>query len=168
MPTDQSESGDDKVEIIAPSFRLQKKLGGPASRILTPVAYEKAQKALDDAIPPIAQEVGRLVKELELAVHSRAPNARDHIWETAHEIRGLAGTAGKKSLGEAANIMCRYLNGSESGFKADPAILFTITFVAVQALKEGADEDPMITTLLTDSARAVSVQRAREGRGESD
>jgi chemotaxis protein histidine kinase CheA len=163
-----SDIDDGEVEIMPANFRLQKKLGGAAGRILTPLAYEKARTALNDFMPPLTDEVGRLMKELELAVRRRDSNARDVIWNNAHEIRGLAGTAGKKSLGQAADLMCRYLNGSERGFQADPTVLSTIAIVAMQAVKEGADEDPMVEMLLTDSARAVAVQRTREGRGESD
>lgn len=168
MPVEISEMEDDFVEITPPNFRLQKKLGGAAGRILTPLAFQKAQQALDAAIPPLNDEVGRLMKELELAVRRRDSNARDVIWNNAHEIRGLAGTAGKKSLGQAADLMCRYLNGSDLGFQADATVLSTIAIVAMQAVKDGADNDPMIKMLLTDSARAVVAQRNREGRGGAD
>jgi hypothetical protein len=168
MPMEVSDMDDGEVEITPPNFRLQKKVGGPVGRILTPVAIEKAQKALDGVLPPLTSEVDRLMKELELAVRRRDADARDVIWNNAHEIRGLAGTAGKRSLGEAADLMCRYLNGSERNFQADPTVLSTIAIVAMQAVKDGADEDPMVKMLLTDSARAVAVQRTREGRGQSD
>jgi chemotaxis protein histidine kinase CheA len=163
-----TEMSDDEVEIIPANFGLQKKLGGAAGRLLTPVVFEKAQKALEAELPPLTDEVGRLMKELELAVRRRDKNARDVIWSNAHEIRGLAGTAGKKSLGQAADLMCRYLNGSESSFQADPTVLSTIAIVAMQAVKEGADTDAMVEMLLSDSARAVAAQRKREGREASD
>jgi chemotaxis protein histidine kinase CheA len=163
-----TEMSDDEVEIIPANFGLQKKLGGAAGRLLTPVMFEKAQKALEAELPPLTDEVGRLMKELELAVRRRDKNARDVIWSNAHEIRGLAGTAGKKSLGQAADLMCRYLNGSESNFQADPTVLSTIAIVAMQAVKEGADTDAMVQMLLSDSARAVAAQRKREGREASD
>ena len=53
------------VELIAPSFRLQWKMGGPASRMLTPEAYRKANAALEEIIPPIDDEVRRLLQELQ-------------------------------------------------------------------------------------------------------
>lgn len=158
----------DIVEIMPPNFRLQKKIGGSAGKIISPLTIQKSQSALQDAMPPLTDEVGRLMKELEQAVRRRDANARDVIWNNAHEIRGLAGTAGKKSLGLAADLMCRYLNGSDSNFQPDPTVLSTIAIVALQAVKEGADEDPMVKMLLTDSARAVIVQRRREGRIDSD
>lgn len=167
MSVQHLDEGDD-VEITPPSFRLQKKLGGTAGKILSPVAVQRAQKALEQVIPPLTEEVSRLLRELETAVRHRDANSRDLIWGHAHEIRGLAGTAGKKSLGQAADLMCRYLNGSDSAFQADPTVLSTIAIVAMQAVKDGADEDPMVRMLLTDSARAVAVQRNREGRSASN
>lgn len=109
-----------------------------------------------------------MMSVLEQAVRYRDEHARDTIWNIAHELRGLAGTAGKKSLGIAADLICRYLNGSPSSFKADPTTLSTIAVVAMQAVKPGADSDPMIKMLLTDSARAIQAQRRREGREGSE
>jgi hypothetical protein len=159
---------NENAEIVPPNFGLQRKLGGPASRALSPLAIERSQKALNEVKPPLNVEVARLMAELEHAVQNATPDARDIIWSNAHEIRGLAGTAGKKSLGEAADLMCRYLNGTEASFKTDRAVLSTIAIVAVQAMKDGADEDPMIRVLLIDGAQAIAVQRAREGRPPSD
>ena len=167
MPVDTTTDAT-RVSMTPPNFNLQKKLGGAAGKILTPVAFQKAQQALNAALPPLTDEVERLMVELEQALQRRDTGARDLIWNNAHEIRGLAGTAGKKSLGAAANLICKYLDGSSSNFEADPTVLATIAIVARQATKEGADENPMINMLLTDSARAVAVQRNREGRGVSD
>jgi hypothetical protein len=166
-------NNSDDVHIIQPSFTLQRKVGGSATRLLNPTALKRAEVALEAVIPPLNQEVERLLRELELAVGKDGKgasivSARDVIWKNAHEIRGLAGTAGKKSLGLAADIICRYLNGTANDFTADPTVLSTICVVATQALKDGADEDPMVTMLLTNSARAVVVQRNREGRGDPE
>jgi hypothetical protein len=165
-PTNTLAIGD--AMIIQPNFGLQRKLGGAAGRVLSPLALKRAETALAEAIPPVEEEVMRLLRELEEAVRSKAAGSRDLIWLNAHEIRGLAGTAGKRSLGLAADIMCRYLNGTDSSFQADRAVLATIATVAQQALKLGADEDEMVKMLLTDSARAVIVQRKREGRSIED
>jgi hypothetical protein len=154
--------------IIQPSFALQRKLGGAAGRVLSPLAVKRAETALEMVIPPVSDEVMRLLSELEDAVGQNQAGSRDVIWKNAHEMRGLAGTAGKRSLGLAADAMCRYLNGSDANFKADRNVLATIATVAKQALKDGADEDPMVKMLLIDCSRAVTVQRKREGRSEGD
>jgi HPt (histidine-containing phosphotransfer) domain-containing protein len=164
----ETDTSDDCVEVIPPNFRLKRLIGGAASKALNPAIYEKSQKSVEALLPQLTQEVGRMMADLEHAVRHRGEDARDTIWNIAHELRGLAGTAGKKSLGTAADLICRYLNGSPSSFKADPAVLSTIAVVAMQAVKQGADTDPMIKMLLVDSARAVLSQRRREGRGISE
>jgi hypothetical protein len=166
MSNIQQTSQNDSVEVILPDFRLQNKLGGAADKLLNPAAVKRAAAALASVVPPLADEVTRLVHELNAAVLQPKQNARDLIWSNAHEIRGLAGTAGMKSLGITANLICRYLNGTGSDFKADPKVLSTIAVVALQALKKGADEDAMVRTLINDSAQAVTVQLKREGRSE--
>lgn len=163
-----TDTAEEVVQVIPPNFRLQRLIGGTASRTLNPAIYEKSQKSVEALLPQLTEEVGRMMADLEYLVRHRGEDARDRIWNIAHELRGLAGTAGKKSLGTAADLICRYLNGSPSSFKADPAVLSTITVVAMQAVKEGADSDPMIKMLLVDSTRGVLAQRRREGRGLSE
>ncbi|MFN5269288.1 MAG: hypothetical protein ACK5XZ_13575 [Hyphomonadaceae bacterium] len=152
------------VELIAPSFRLQRKMGGPASRMLTPEAYRKANAALEEIIPPIDDEARRLLQELQDALQAMLPGGRDIMWNNAHEIRGLAGTVRKDTLGQAANLICHYLNDTASDFIPDQGVMQTIVVVAHQALREDADTDPMIKVLVQDGARAVLAQRHREGR----
>jgi hypothetical protein len=43
--------------------------------------------------------------------------------------------------------------------------LTTIATVALLAVRDGADGDPMVKKLLADSVLAVDAQRQREGRG---
>lgn len=157
-----------EAQIIQPNYFLQRKLGGPAGRVINPFSIKRAEAALAIAVPPIDEEVRRLLSELQVAVNSKASNARTLIWDHAHEIRGLAGTASKACLGEAADIMCRYLNGTPPRFAPDETVLSTIAIVALLAVKEGADNDPMVRKLLADSILAVDAQRHREGRGPSD
>jgi hypothetical protein len=154
----------DAVQMIAPNFGLQAKIGGPAAKILTPAVYQRAQKSLDAALPRLNEEVDRLLTDLEHVIRQREDNARDVTWGIAHELRGIAGTAGKMSLGVAADHICRYLNGTNTAFKPDASVLTTIATVAMYAVKDGADTDPMIKMLLTDCAQAVDIQRRREGR----
>ena len=156
------------VEITEPSFHLQRKVGGPAANILTAAKRKSAEEALLKVIPPVADEVRRLLDEMQEAIRRRAHCLRDLVWSSAHEIRGLAGTTGRNSLGQAANLMCHYLNDTDSDFNPDPNIVATISVVAMHAVHETADKDPMVRTLLVDCAKAVIAQRNREGRGRAD
>jgi hypothetical protein len=157
-------SEDTPVEVIAPSFLLQRKIGGPVSRVLNPEAYRRANAELEKVVPPVEDEVRRLLQELQEALQAKKPGGRDTMWNNAHEIRGLAGTVRKICLGQAANLICHYLNDTGPDFIPDQAVMQTIVVVAIQALREDADTDPMIKVLVQDGARAVLVQRHREGR----
>lgn len=155
-----------KAQIVEPNYFLQRKLGGPAGRMINPLSIKRAEVALLLAVPPIDEEVRRLLQELTLAITTGEGISRTLIWGYAHEIRGIADTADRVRLGEAADIMCRYLHGTDPTFSPDPAVLSTIATVATLALRDGADSDPMVAQLLADSTRAVDSQRHREGRGE--
>lgn len=155
------------ADIIDPNFFLQRKLGGPAGRMINPTSIKRAEAALQNALPDVDFEVRRLLSELQRCVAAKDPAARMLIWNNAHEIRGIAGTASKTCLGEAADILCRYLHGSDDNFTPDPIVLSTIATVALLAVRDGADGDVMVRQLLADSVRAVDAQRLREGRGWS-
>jgi hypothetical protein len=155
---------DHSVHLIPPSFRLQRKVGGPAAHVLTPDVYRKAEMVVADLVPPLEVEVHRLLDELYEVLTTRQPRARDLIWSNAHEIRGLAGTVGKVCLGQAANLICQYLHDTKSSFEPDREVMQTIVVIAFQALRDDADEDPMIKVLVQDGARAILAQRHREGR----
>lgn len=154
----------DEALITAPSFALQRKVGGPVARILTPERVKKAEGAVEKLVPPLVDLVTLLLKQMEANVRSRPNGLRDALFRDAHELRGLAGSANRQRLGLAANLICRYLEDTPADFQPDPALLSTITVVAMHACTEAADSDPMIQTLLQDAAKAVMVQRQREGR----
>jgi HPt (histidine-containing phosphotransfer) domain-containing protein len=162
-PLDAATSAD--AEIIAPSFALQRKVGGPVARLLTPERVKKAEANVQTLVPPLKDEVARILREMEALVATRRSGLRDKVFAQAHEIRGLAGTAGRQRLGQAAHLLCRYLEDTPATFVPDANLLSTITVVATYACTDTADSDPMIATLINDAARAVVVQRRREGRG---
>jgi HPt (histidine-containing phosphotransfer) domain-containing protein len=154
------------AEIIAPSFALQRKVGGPVARLLTPERVKKAEANVETLVPPLKDEVARILRKMEALVASRPAGLRDKVFACAHEIRGLAGTARRQKLGQAAHLLCRYLENTPASFVPDANLLSTITVVATYACVDTADADPMIAMLINDAARAVVVQRRREGRGD--
>jgi hypothetical protein len=154
------------LEIIPPSFVLQRKVGGSAARLITPDAVSKAQSNVDSLRPPIQKEVARLLEEIARAARVRDKSARDIIWSRAHEIRGLAGSAKRAKLGQISNILCQYLNDSDGDFKPDPNLITTITVAALHTLREGSDDDKLVEILVNDCARAAQRQKVRENRGD--
>ncbi|MEN9873489.1 MAG: hypothetical protein RL186_386 [Pseudomonadota bacterium] len=164
MSRTQPNPKPDQVQIISPDYRLQRKLGGPAGDVLSPAAMQRAQAAIDNLLPQLNAEITRLFAALETAVTRHSANSRDTIWNAAHELRGLSGTAGKTGLGEAANIICMYLEGTGEASPLDKPLLAMLIEICKQANKDGADQDPMVQILLSDGTRAVTTQRKREGR----
>jgi hypothetical protein len=163
--TQASSMSADACEVTAPNFFLQRKLGGPAGRVLNPINVKRAQTAMEGAMPAIEAEIDRLLRELHLAVEAGAIGGKVQISQIAHQIAGLATTASKRFLAQAADIICRYLDGTQTAFQPDKAVLSTIATVAMLAMRTGADADPMVEKLIGDGVRAVDAQRRREGRG---
>lgn len=157
-------SAGDGVTVVPPSFALQKKVGGPAARLLTPDRVRRAETAVARLVPPLREVVRRQLERLQDLSRGPMDGRRDPIFAEAHELRGLAGTAGWQRLGQMANLLCRYLEDTPATFRPDAALLGTITVVAGLAASDTADTDPVIGTLVADAARAVLVQRRREGR----
>lgn len=154
------------VDIIPPSYILQRKVGGSAARLITPSTVSKAQANVDALRPPIQKEVARLLEEIARAARVRDKGARNIIWTRAHEIRGLAGSAKRARLGEVSNILCHYLNDTKEDFIPDANLITTITVAALHTLKEGSDDDLLVEVLVRDCHVAAGIQKRREGRGD--
>lgn len=160
---------DGDVTILPPNTALQRKVGGSAGKLLSPDKVRRAEKELalvsaDTVRPNVIERLNRIQ---ELA-SKRNGDAFDQIWTHAHEIRGMAGTADMKGLGKAANLLCRYLDDSPAGFMPDANVVTSLVVTGLQAVREGADEDSLMEILLKDCAKAVEVQRKREGRSRTD
>jgi hypothetical protein len=154
------------AEILAPNFGLQRKVGGSAARLMTPERVTKSEAALEALVPPLQELVRELIERINAAVRGQGPGMRDAVWADAHELRGLAGTARRVRLGQSADFMCRYLNDTPPDFVPEPVLMGTFAVIAMQCCRDGADDDPVLETLLTNAAKAVAVQRRREGRGD--
>ncbi len=155
-------------DIFPPSFLLQRKIGGKAARLITPDAAAKSQANVDALRPPIQRAITLMLEEIAYASRVRGKGSRDLIWAKAHEIRGLAGSAKRVKLGQISDILCHYLNDAPSDFIPDPNMITTISVAALHTLRENADSDILVETLVNDCARAAAAQRKREGRGEMD
>lgn len=159
-----NQSSGVNAQVLEPSYFLQRKVGGPASRMINSLSIKRAEAALQSVLPALEEEVLKLVATLQILVSSKSNEACVLIWQNARHLSGIAGYVGKVSVGQTADILCQYLDGTTTGFQPDPKLLSTIATVISLALKNGADDDPMVGQLLADSLLAVKVQRQREGR----
>jgi hypothetical protein len=156
------------VTILPPSTALQRKVGGSVARLLSPEKVRRAEKELEVvAASSVRPDIIARLQHIRDLAATRAKDSLALVWSHAHEIRGMAANARMARLGVAADLMCRYLDDSPAGFTPDPNVLTTIVVTSMQAAREGAETDPLVAILLVDCAKAVDVQRAREGRKRS-
>ncbi|HSZ73630.1 MAG TPA: hypothetical protein VK779_02335, partial [Rhizomicrobium sp.] len=101
----------ENVEIIAPADYPQvaapKAAAEMAAELKSPEAIEKAEEIIAEQQPDLRGGVIAHVERLEAA---NADGDIATLYEEAHEIRGLADTAGLRAAGRIANGLCRYLD----------------------------------------------------------
>lgn len=152
------------VEIIEPSFGIQTKMGGSAKMFATDKKIKQAEDNLAELVPPLQKVVSLMLKDISKLARFRGDNARNGIWDHAHEIRGLAANANLSLLGLVANQICIYLNDTPDDYHPDADLITTLTVAALHTLKPEADKDEIIETLVNDCSKAVQAQIKREGR----
>lgn len=98
----------------------------PKDRQKAAIASLRSSATLAKAGRVIAQRTAQLRAVLDMVAQMDA-GARDGDWPAAfaaaHEIRGLAGTAGLSATGRIANGFCHYLDALQRmGAEPDPAV----------------------------------------------
>lgn len=151
-------------EFFAPSFNLQRKLGGSAMQLLTPEKLKSAEARLATLVPPLDQEVKRMFAKIGNEISKTSGVNYNDIWQLAHNLRGFAANAGRRDLGEICNLLCLYLEGAENGFIADTKMVSTINITAEFTLSENNQDAETMDALIKNCRKAVIAQRKREGR----
>jgi hypothetical protein len=112
-----------RTQIIPPDAYPQLVGKGDAASIAhalrSPAIAERGARVIEEQCETLHVAVHALVDDLE-----KAGPAHDLVLLTAHEIRGLAGTAGLAAAGDIADGLCRYCDEIEKlGLGPDPAIV---------------------------------------------
>ncbi|MES2473210.1 MAG: hypothetical protein V4601_10275 [Pseudomonadota bacterium] len=97
---------------------------------------DKAQAAMDAAVPAMKNAILQYVGELE-----QAGGDMRKIFETVHEIRGFAATAGLVTTGRIAEILCRYMDDMERLGKAADGQLVALHVSAIARAARAEDDD---------------------------
>ncbi len=97
---------------------------------------DKAQAAMDAAVPAMKNAILQYVGELE-----QADGDMRKIFETVHEIRGFAATAGLVTTGRIAEILCRYMDDMERLGKAADGQLVALHVSAIARAARAEDDD---------------------------
>ena len=127
------------VQLISPDAYPQMVSKRAASRILSSLRSQetatRAQVAMEAAIPPMRAAILQYVDEME-----QAGGDMKKLFETAHEIRGFAETAGMITTGRIAEILCRYMDDMERLGKPFDSVIVSLHSAAI-ARAARAEED---------------------------
>lgn len=128
--------------------QLQDKMGGPACALDRTTLILEAQRGLDAVTPAIEAALQDRRITLRAAAKS-APLDTSIVFGIAHQIRGLAGTVGRQSVGALADMLGTYLTYcADSG--APP--VDEVVVVLVRALDQAfqlRDGDPVLNETLS-------------------
>ena len=87
---------------------LQMKIGGPAHLVDREAIIVDAQRALEGLAPQIEAGLQGLRIRLRLAMRESEPDYAE-AFSAAHQIRGLAGSVGRNSVGALGDILATYI-----------------------------------------------------------
>jgi hypothetical protein len=152
------------VKITPPSRALQAKIGGSAAALLPEAAQNLIEKRLTALNPFLLRDIGERLDKINRLSRIRNEGVGPQIFAEAHQIRSMAGTAGRPKLGHTASVLCAYLEGVDDDFKPDANFLTLVAVAAAQIKDVENQADPMVAELVQDCAEAAAVTMAKEGR----
>ena len=147
-----------QAQIIAPDAYPQM-MSRPnavrASRTLRSTqAAEKAQVAIDAQVPALRRAILGYVEELE-----NAQADMRLVFEKAHEIRGMAETAGLVTTGRIADILCRYMDDMERIGKPLDTTLVALNVSAIGRAARAEDGDAAMGDVVATELAALVAKR---------
>lgn len=145
-----------RTQIIPPDAYPQlvgKSEAASIARVLrSPAIIERGAQVIEDQCEMLHAAVHGLVDDLEKA-------GREHelVLQAAHEIRGLAGSAGLAAAGRIADGLCRYCDETEKlGLGPDPAIVDLHINAILRATRNVAERGAISDAVARELATLVS------------
>jgi chemotaxis protein histidine kinase CheA len=133
---------NDAVLIATDEYPAMLSANGAAqflNKLASPETAKHAARMIALRRDELCDAVLNYIRQLESAAETAdLPD----VFDQAHEIRGLAGTAGMEAAGRIADGLCRYLDaskGQKSG--ADPAVIALHVDAIVRASSSAADAE---------------------------
>jgi chemotaxis protein histidine kinase CheA len=106
-------------------------------RLSLPETAQRAQRIIELRRDELCEAVLDYIQHLESAAATSDFTA---IFDQAHEIRGLAATAGMEAAGRIADGLCRYLDAAkEQSTAIDPAVVALHVDAIVRASSSSLD-----------------------------
>jgi HPt (histidine-containing phosphotransfer) domain-containing protein len=152
------------VRISPPSRALQAKIGGSAASQIPAAMVGAAEKRIADLTPGLLADVSARLERINALARDRGDGVAARILAEAHQVRSVAGTAGRPKLGHVASVLCAYLDGTDDLFRPDANLITLIAVAAAQIQQAETKSDALVEELVQDCAEAAAVTMAREGR----
>lgn len=138
---------NNKVEIIPPSFGLQRKLGAPIKQ--TPHAR---LAAADKALGQQAEEFDAYFQNLLNHWRNSGELSVSKTYQDAHDVRCMAGTFQRAGLGRIADALCAYIDAAVACHsEPDPETIKALRD-ALAACAHLESEDPEASARISASA----------------
>jgi hypothetical protein len=150
-----------KPQLIPPDAypqMLTRREAAKFSKVLrSKVSEVKAHQIIEDSAPTMLGAVLAYVEELE-----SAGKDRDLISEKAHEIKGIADTAGLPATARIAEGLCRYLEDCENlGATADQAVI-ALHVSAIGRATRDSDHGTRMSDAVAHELAALSTRKLAE------
>jgi hypothetical protein len=119
----------------------------------------KAQVAMEAAVPAMRNAILEYVGELE-----DAGTDMHRVFDTVHEIRGFAETAGLVTTGRIAEILCRYMDDMERLGKAVDGQLVALHVSAIARAARAEDDDVRLGEVVAEELAALVARKLLTAR----
>ena len=145
-----------KVEIIAPNFGLQKKIGAPAKR-MPPQRLQSADSALELLASSFDVLRARFLETLKSST-----STCEEIYLAAHEFRGIAGSFNRKPQGRIADALCRYVDAARDGGHTPDTSVVNILKNALLTCETISGTDPYASEKISEAACEAALKKIED------
>jgi hypothetical protein len=154
-----------EIQIIAPDAypqMMSRQNAARAAEILhSAQTASKAMAAMEAQVPAMRLAILEYAEKLE---HAQGDMVL--VFETAHEIRGFAETAGLVTTGRIADILCRYMDDMERIKKPVDAMIVALNVAAIARAARTEDGDVAVGEKVAAELAALVARRlADAGQG---
>ena len=148
-----------EAQFIAPDSYPQMMSKQNAARALQTLRSSqtaaKAQEAMQAAVPPMRAAILQYVDEMEAAAGSDMAK----VFETVHDIRCFAETAGLVTTGRIADILCRYMDDMDRIKRPLDATIVALHVSAIARAARAEEDDVRMGEVVAAELAALVARR---------
>jgi hypothetical protein len=156
-------SAENKAQFITPDAYPQIFEKGASARALkslrSPQTALKAAMAMEACVAPMREAVLQYVGEMEKPDASMC-----RIFDIAHEMRGLAETAGLITMGRISDLLCRYMDETKRIGRKPEATIVTLHVAAIGRAARAQEDDIGMGAIVTAELSALVSRRLNDLR----